>query len=102
HLAQMVLGRPRFAKCGLEDLHRLRQWRDVLTYRWQDVPRDVQCPAFLLDFVQRNNLSAVLDVLKGAIPGDDLLAVCGVQEVLRPALSKQGRCIDDQYFFLSG
>ena len=54
-----------------------------------DVTRDVQRPAFLLDLVQRRDLGAVLDVLEGAIPRNDLLAVLVVEKVLCAAFSEQ-------------
>jgi hypothetical protein len=97
----VILGGPRLGERGLERLDGLGQRRDVLADGRQDVARDVERPAFLLDLVQRDDLGAVLDVLEGAVPGDDLLAVLGIEEVLGAAFPEQARGVDDEHLVLA-
>ena len=98
----MILGLAGIDQGGLECLDRLRQRRNILADARQDVARDVQRPAFLLDFVQRRDLGAVLDILESAVPGDDLIAVLMVEKVLRPAFAEQAGSVDDQDLVLAG
>ena len=83
HGAQAILGGPGLGKRRLECLDRLEQRRNVLSDRWENLPGDVERPAFLPDLVQRDHLGALIDVRKGAIPGDDLLDVFGIAVPLR-------------------
>src|SRR5690606_10392976 len=101
HLTQVILCRPGIGQSRLECLDSLGQRGYVLTDRRQDVARDVQRPAFLLDLIQRNDLGAILNILECAVPGDNLVTVLMIEKILRPAFAKQAGRVDDKDLVLT-
>jgi len=63
------------------------------------VSTDILGDAYLL---QRDDLGAVLDILEGTEPPDDLAAVFRIEEVLRPAFTEETGGVDDQYLVSMG